>query len=139
MLPFFQNELGYSLPMRLLGQFVTKGLPQPWRILGKIFTRLIWEGLHYSRIHPTAVIPYPRFTKIIIDHFITKNHDIPKRLHEHYYRVANDEIVKSIFNSRKNKEGEGMRIPEWMLTKEMELTRHCQLYASVFWVEVPMT
>ncbi|GJW96296.1 hypothetical protein Tco_0178104 [Tanacetum coccineum] len=29
MLPFFRNELGFSLPMRLPTHFVTKGLPQP--------------------------------------------------------------------------------------------------------------
>ncbi|GJU60978.1 retrovirus-related pol polyprotein from transposon TNT 1-94 [Tanacetum coccineum] len=58
--------------------------------------------------------------------------NIPKRLYEHYHRVANDEIVKSIFNSGKNKEGEGMKIPEWMLTEEIKLTRHYQLYASAF-------
>ncbi|GJX40432.1 hypothetical protein Tco_0255422 [Tanacetum coccineum] len=144
MLPLFRNELGFSLPMCLPTHFMTKGLPQPWKTLGKIFARclttrvtginqppfqimqmlycfinnvyvdyaaLLWEGLHYSLMHPTAVIPYPRLMKIIVDHFMTKNPDIPKRLHEHYYRVANEEIVKSIFNSGKNKEREGMRIP----------------------------
>ncbi|GJS03043.1 hypothetical protein Tco_0319551 [Tanacetum coccineum] len=172
MLSFFRNELGYSLPMHLPIQFVTKALPQPWQTLRKIFARclttrvtgidqlpfqimqmlywfinnvhvdyaaLIWEGLHYSLMHPTTVIPYPKFTKIIVDHFMTKNSDIPKRLHKHYHRVTNDEIVKSIFNSRKNKEILGMRIPEWMLTEEMKLTRHYQLNVSVFGVDIPTT
>ncbi|GKD94791.1 hypothetical protein Tco_1374628, partial [Tanacetum coccineum] len=68
-------------------------------------------------MHLTAVIPYLRSTKIIVDRFITENPNIPKRLHEHYHRVANDEIIKSIFNSGKNKER----------------------YISVFEVDVPMT
>ncbi|GKD63802.1 hypothetical protein Tco_1305910, partial [Tanacetum coccineum] len=38
-----------------------------------------------------------------------------------------------------NKEGEGMRIPEWMLREEMKLTRHYQLYISVFRVDALMT
>ncbi|GJW33997.1 putative reverse transcriptase domain-containing protein [Tanacetum coccineum] len=145
MLPFFRNELGFSLLMHHPGQFVTKGLPQPWQTLEKIFSRclttretrldqppfqimqmiyyfinnvhvdyatLIWEGLHYSLMHPTTIIPCPRFTKIIVGHFMTKNPNIPKRLHERYHRVLNDEIVKSIFNSRKNKEGEGSQTIE---------------------------
>ncbi|GKC33792.1 hypothetical protein Tco_1046176 [Tanacetum coccineum] len=33
-----------------------------------------------------------------------ENPDIPNKLHEHYHRVENDEIVKSIFNYGKNKE-----------------------------------
>nr|GEU47675.1 hypothetical protein [Tanacetum cinerariifolium] len=85
------------------------------------------EGLHYSLIHLTAIIPYLRFTRIIVDYITTKNPDVPKRLHEHYHRVANDHIVKSIFNSEKNKEHVGIRIPEWMLMKEMKLTKYYQL------------
>ncbi|GJV92527.1 hypothetical protein Tco_1540340 [Tanacetum coccineum] len=39
----------------------------------------------------------------------------------------NDDLVKNIFNSGKNKEGEWLLIPEWMLTEEMMLTDHCQI------------
>nr|GEU87386.1 hypothetical protein [Tanacetum cinerariifolium] len=42
--------------------------------------------------------------KIIIDHYMTENPDIPRRLHKYYRIVENDEVVKLIFNSRKNKE-----------------------------------
>ncbi|GJW96297.1 hypothetical protein Tco_0178105 [Tanacetum coccineum] len=70
---------------------------------------------------------------------MTENPDIPKRLHENYYRVTNDEIVKLIFKSWKNKEDKIMWIPDWMLTKEMKLIRHYQLYVFVFGVDVPMT
>nr|GEU77354.1 hypothetical protein [Tanacetum cinerariifolium] len=134
---------------RFLNTRVTGHDQPPFQIMQVIYcfiknihvdsVELLWEGLHYSLMHPTKLIPYPRFTKIIIDHFMTENPDIPRRLHEHYHRVAIDEIVKSIFNSGKNKEGKRMRIPDWMLTEEMELTRHYQLYASVFGVDVPTT
>ncbi|GKB28151.1 hypothetical protein Tco_0867552 [Tanacetum coccineum] len=30
------------------------------------YAELLWEGLYYSLHHPTSLIPYPRFTKIII-------------------------------------------------------------------------
>nr|GFC16201.1 hypothetical protein [Tanacetum cinerariifolium] len=108
---FFKNELGFFLPMRL----------------------------HYLLMHLTKFISYPRFTKVIVDHFMVANLEIPKRLHEHCHRYANDEIVKSIFNSGKNKEGDGMQILYWMLTEEMKLTRHYQMYVSVFGVDVPTT
>nr|GEW68444.1 hypothetical protein [Tanacetum cinerariifolium]GFA10049.1 hypothetical protein [Tanacetum cinerariifolium] len=67
---------------------------------------------------------------------MTTNPEIPKRLHVHYHKVANDEIVKLIFNYGKNKEGKGMQIPEWMVTEEMKQT---QMYVSVFGVDVPTT
>ncbi|GJR78442.1 hypothetical protein Tco_0149227 [Tanacetum coccineum] len=70
---------------------------------------------------------------------MTENHDIPRRLHEHYHKVENDKVVKSIFNSGKNKEGKGMLIPEWMLTEEMKQTAHYQMYTIVFRVDVPTT
>nr|GEX42158.1 hypothetical protein [Tanacetum cinerariifolium]GEX95155.1 hypothetical protein [Tanacetum cinerariifolium] len=71
-------------------------------------------------------------------HFVTKRITSTVTL-QHYHRVENDEIVKSIFNSRKNKEGGGMQIPDWMLTKDMKLTIHYQLYLFVFRVDVPTT
>ncbi|GJZ43264.1 hypothetical protein Tco_0590519 [Tanacetum coccineum] len=42
-------------------------------------------------------------------------------------------------NLGKNKDRIGMQIPEWMLREEMKLTRHYQVYASVFRVDVPTT
>ncbi|GKC35536.1 retrovirus-related pol polyprotein from transposon TNT 1-94 [Tanacetum coccineum] len=71
------------------------------------YVELLLEGLHYLLMHPTRLIPYPRFIKIIVDHFMSENPDIPKRLHKHYHRVANDEIVKSILtleSTRKDRE-----------------------------------
>ncbi|GJZ69198.1 hypothetical protein Tco_0632748 [Tanacetum coccineum] len=89
-------------------------------------------------MHPTTLIPYPRFTKIIIDHILTEHLDIPKRLNEPYYRVENDEVVKSIFNSGKRK-GLGMRIPKWLLTEEIKQTKHYKVYVGELNIEVPMT
>ncbi|GKF08333.1 hypothetical protein Tco_0042557, partial [Tanacetum coccineum] len=114
MLPFFQDDLGFSITMRVSLHFVSNGLPQPWQTLVKIFAdyaELLWEVLYYSYLHPTGLIPYPRFTKIIVDHHMTAHPDIPRRLHEKYHKVENVVVVKSIFNSGKNKEGEGMKIP----------------------------
>ncbi|GKA53842.1 retrovirus-related pol polyprotein from transposon TNT 1-94 [Tanacetum coccineum] len=54
------------------------------------YAALIWEGLHYSLMHPTVVIPYPRFAKIFIDHILTMKLDIPKRTNEPYHKVEND-------------------------------------------------
>nr|GEU48622.1 hypothetical protein [Tanacetum cinerariifolium] len=79
------------------------------------------------------------FTKIIIDHYINAHLDISRRVHDNYHRVKNDDIVKHIFNSRKNKEGTRMKIPEWMITEEIKLTAHYQMNAVIFWVDVPMT
>ncbi|GJV51829.1 hypothetical protein Tco_1447570 [Tanacetum coccineum] len=128
MLPFFQTDLGFSLLVRLPSHFVSKGLPQPWQKLVKIFARclttrvtghdqspfqimhilycfinnihadyveLLWKRIHYSYLHPTSLIPYPRFTKIIVDHYMTENPDISRRLHEHYVHTTQSQPIES--------------------------------------------
>ncbi|GJR74006.1 retrovirus-related pol polyprotein from transposon TNT 1-94 [Tanacetum coccineum] len=34
------------------------------------YAELLWEELYYSLYHPTSSIPYPRFTKIIVSHYM---------------------------------------------------------------------
>ncbi|GJT84130.1 hypothetical protein Tco_1058472 [Tanacetum coccineum] len=55
-------------------------------------------------------IPYPRFTKIIVSHYMTIFPDISRR-----------------------------DIPAWMITDEMKLTEHYRMYAEVFGIDVPLT
>nr|GEV48917.1 hypothetical protein [Tanacetum cinerariifolium] len=61
------------------------------------------RGLHYSLKHPSTLIPYPRFTKLIISHYMTAYHEISRRVRDKYHHLEHDEMVKSIFNSEKNK------------------------------------
>ncbi|GJX10674.1 hypothetical protein Tco_0200533 [Tanacetum coccineum] len=86
----------------------------------------------------TKSIPYPSFTKIIIDHILTEHPDIPKRFNEPYHRAKNDEVVKSILNYGKRK-GLGMRILKWLLTEEIKQTKHYKVYVGELNIEVPMT
>ncbi|GJU61800.1 hypothetical protein Tco_1243635 [Tanacetum coccineum] len=58
---------------------------------------------------------------------MTEHPDILRRVHDDYHRFKNDDLVKNIFNSRKNKDGAGMKIPDWMLTEEMKLTDHYKM------------
>ncbi|GKG30148.1 hypothetical protein Tco_0420046, partial [Tanacetum coccineum] len=88
------------------------------------YADLLWEGFHYSLEHPTTLIPYPRFTKLIVSHYMTAFPEISRRAHDKYHNLEDDEMVKSIFNSGKNKAGVGMKIPSWMITDEMKLTEN---------------
>ncbi|GJT41814.1 hypothetical protein Tco_0941679 [Tanacetum coccineum] len=67
------------------------------------YANLLWEGLHYSLEHPSTPIPYPRFIKIIVSHYMTAFPEISRRVRDKYYNIEDDEMVKSIFNLRKNK------------------------------------
>ncbi|GJW93779.1 hypothetical protein Tco_0173451 [Tanacetum coccineum] len=70
--------------------------------------RWIKEGLHYALEHPSTLIPYPRFIKLIVGHYITAYPKISRSVHDKYHNLEHDEMVKSIFNSGKNKAGVGM-------------------------------
>ncbi|GJZ24441.1 hypothetical protein Tco_0561900 [Tanacetum coccineum] len=172
MVPFYINNLGFTLELRSLSNFKTTGLVQPWQTLCKMFSRclttrvtgydqphlqimqmlycfvnnihvdyadLLWEGFHYSLERPTTLIPYPRFTKLIVSHYMTALLKISRRARDKYHNLEDDEMVKSIFNSGKNKAGVGMKIPSWMITDEMKLTENYRMYVAVFGVDVPMT
>nr|GEX01376.1 hypothetical protein [Tanacetum cinerariifolium] len=96
------------------------------------YADLLQEGLHYSLEHPSTLISYTRFTKIIISHYMTAYPKISRRVRDKYHNLEHDEMVKSIFYSGKNKAEVGMKIPSWMITIKIKLTDNNQMYAVVF-------
>ncbi|GJT48698.1 retrovirus-related pol polyprotein from transposon TNT 1-94 [Tanacetum coccineum] len=172
MVPFYKQQLGFTMELKTSSSFKTTGLLQPWQTLCKIFSKclttrvtgwdqpplqimqmmycfvnnihvdyaeLLWEGLYYSLHHPTSSIPYPRFTKIIISHYMTCFPDISRRARDMYHNLQDDDIMKNIFNSGRHKDKVGMQIPDWMITEEMKHTEHYRMYAEVFGLDVPLT
>ncbi|GJY27162.1 hypothetical protein Tco_0401888 [Tanacetum coccineum] len=103
------------------------------------YAELLWEGIYYSLHHPTSSIPYPRFTKIIVSHYMTIFPEISRRARDMYHNLQDDDIMKNIFNSGRHKDKVGMQIPDWMITEEMKHTEHYRMYAEVFGLDVPLT
>ncbi|GJZ25477.1 hypothetical protein Tco_0569730 [Tanacetum coccineum] len=103
------------------------------------YAELLWEGLYYSLHHPTSSIPYPRFTKIIVSHYMTIFPEISRRARDMYHNLQDDDIMKNIFNSVRHKDKFGMQIPDWMITEEMKHTKHYRMYVEVFGLDVPLT
>ncbi|GJY10110.1 hypothetical protein Tco_0378295 [Tanacetum coccineum] len=103
------------------------------------YAELLWEGLYYSLHHPTSSIPYPRFTKIIVSHYMTIFPNISRRARDKYHNLQDDDIMTNIFNSGKHKDKVRMQILAWMITEEMKHTKHYRMYAEVFGIDVPLT
>ncbi|GJR67022.1 hypothetical protein Tco_0013087, partial [Tanacetum coccineum] len=170
MVPFYKQQLGFTIELKTSSSFKTTGLLQPCQTLCKIFSKclttrvtgwaplqimqmmycfvnnihvdyaeLLWEGIYYSLHHPTSSIPYPRFTKIIISHYMTSFPEISRRARDMYHNLQDDDIMKNIFNSGRHKDKVGMQIPDWMITEEMKHTEHYRMYAEVFGLDVPLT
>ncbi|GJW49086.1 retrovirus-related pol polyprotein from transposon TNT 1-94 [Tanacetum coccineum] len=97
------------------------------------------EGLYYSLHHPTSSIPYRRFTKIIISHYMTIFPNISRHARDMYHNLQDDDIMKNIFNLGRHKNKAGMQIPVWMITDEIKHTEHYRMYAEVFGIDVPLT
>nr|GEX12770.1 hypothetical protein [Tanacetum cinerariifolium] len=89
---------------------------------------LLWEGIHYSLLHLTSLIPYPRFTKIIIGHYMTNFPEISRLARDKYHNLKDDDLMKNIFNSGRDKDKVGMKIPDWMISEEMKQTKHYPMY-----------
>ncbi|GJT19990.1 hypothetical protein Tco_0878696 [Tanacetum coccineum] len=102
------------------------------------YAELMWEGIYYSLHHPATSIPYPRFTKIIISHYMTIFPDISRRARDAYHNLQDDDIMKNIFNSGRTKNKVGMRIPAWMITGEMKLTEHYKMQSARLTPPVPV-
>nr|GEV44724.1 hypothetical protein [Tanacetum cinerariifolium] len=102
------------------------------------YAELLWEGIRYYLLHSTSLIPYPRFTKIIIGHYMTNFPEISRRARDKYHNLNDDDLMKNIFNSGKYKDNVGMKIPDWMITKMMKKTGHYRVYAEVFGIDVPL-
>ncbi|GJS36015.1 retrovirus-related pol polyprotein from transposon TNT 1-94 [Tanacetum coccineum] len=100
MVPFYKNELGFTMELKTSSSFKTTGLLQPWQTLCKKFskclTHLLWEGLHYSLHHPTSSIPYPRFTKIIISHYMTNFPEISRRVRDRLDDLRRNEAHRAL-------------------------------------------
>ncbi|GJX64007.1 hypothetical protein Tco_0298350 [Tanacetum coccineum] len=94
------------------------------------YAELLWEGLYYSLHHPTSSIPYPRFTKIIVSHYMTILPDISRCVRDMYHNLQDDDIMKNFFNSGRHKNKVGMQIPAWMITEEMKHTKHYRMTTS---------
>ncbi|GKA54584.1 hypothetical protein Tco_0753533, partial [Tanacetum coccineum] len=103
------------------------------------YVELLWEGFHYSLQNPTTMIPYPKFTKLIMSHYMTAFPEILRRVRDRYHNLEDDVMIKSIFNLGKSKNVVRIKIPDWMMTDETKLTDNYQLYAEVFGVDVPTT
>nr|GEX57816.1 hypothetical protein [Tanacetum cinerariifolium] len=119
MIIFYKNYLGFTMELKTPSSFKT-------------------TGIHYSLLHSTSLIPYPRFTNIISGHYKTNFPEISRRARDKYHNLKDDDLMKNIFNSRRYKDKVGIKIPDWMISEEMKQTKHYQMYSEVFGIDVPL-
>ncbi|GJZ86527.1 hypothetical protein Tco_0658137 [Tanacetum coccineum] len=87
MVPFYIKNLGFTLELRSPSNFKTTGLIMQmlYCFVNNVhvdYADLLWEGLHYSLEHPSTLIPYLKFTNIIVSHYMTAYPDSQRRVHD---------------------------------------------------------
>ncbi|GJU51454.1 hypothetical protein Tco_1221009 [Tanacetum coccineum] len=94
MVPFFLNDLGLTLELRSPSNFKTTNVYCFINNMHVDYANLLWEGLPYLLEHPSTLLPYPRFSKLIISHYMTAYPEISRRVRDKYHNLEHDEMVK---------------------------------------------
>nr|GFA66790.1 hypothetical protein [Tanacetum cinerariifolium] len=102
----FIQELGYSGKCDILSAIHTDQMHQPWRTFAAIINRCIsrktkrLDKLRESRAQILEIssarkehMPYPRFTKVIINHFISKDKTISIRNMINLHTIRDDLLL----------------------------------------------
>nr|GEU50115.1 hypothetical protein [Tanacetum cinerariifolium] len=97
----FIKELGYLRNIKSLSDVKVKILPQPWRtfrtIINKCLSDLVYQ-IENKVLRKNKDKYYPRFTKVIINHFMSQDQSIPRRNKESkayktYYGLATGKVT----------------------------------------------
>ncbi|GKB94428.1 hypothetical protein Tco_0980565, partial [Tanacetum coccineum] len=108
MVPFYKQVFGFTMELKTVSNVKISGLLQPWQTLCKIFSK-VNVGRHLLFASSSC-------------HF-----DPIPTIYEDHHQPLYDYLMKNIFNSGRNKNKVGMRIPEWMITDKMKLTKHYKM------------
>ncbi|GKA80562.1 hypothetical protein Tco_0787254, partial [Tanacetum coccineum] len=91
------------------------------------YPSLIWEDIAYQIDHRREKksrrenMPYPRFTKVIIDYFLSKHKSLKKLKFQHLHTIKDDGVVSRLKFVRMGEDVQqyGLAIPATMLNNEI--------------------
>nr|GFA78586.1 hypothetical protein [Tanacetum cinerariifolium] len=123
----FLRFLGHSAQIKTL----TDGLYHKRNI---DYAFLIWEDFVYQVEHKNQKksneIYYPRFTKVIIHHFMTKKPSIPRRNKVNWHYIRDDILFSTIkvVSRHQNTQQYGMILPIELTTEDIRNTKAYKEY-----------
>ncbi|GJU86544.1 hypothetical protein Tco_1294090 [Tanacetum coccineum] len=122
----FIHELGHSGEIRYITDVVVDHLHQPWRTFKNLdFVALIWGDLAYQINNIDSKkqdkMFYPRFTKIIIHHFLTKDKSISWRNKMFMHTARDDSVLGTIrfVSKHENTQVYGAIVPKAMTNQSL--------------------
>nr|GEX89322.1 putative ribonuclease H-like domain-containing protein [Tanacetum cinerariifolium] len=81
------------------------------------YAELLWEGIYYSLLHSTSLILYPRFTKIIICHYMTNFPEISRRVQDKTPSAPRSPTPKVDESDSTRSTVIHLRLPQWKSTR----------------------
>ncbi|GKC03654.1 hypothetical protein Tco_0995264 [Tanacetum coccineum] len=109
------------------------------------YPELIWEDLAYQINHIKEKrsrrdnMPYPQFTKIIINHFLKQHKSLTNLNHKHYHSIKDDGIVRRLKFVRIGEDYQeyGLPIPDVMLTDAIKCSESYQMFIKYSTGQIP--
>nr|GEZ67160.1 uncharacterized mitochondrial protein AtMg00810-like [Tanacetum cinerariifolium] len=133
--------LGHSAQIKTLTDVNVNKLFQPWRSFAAVINKrnvdyafLIWEDFVYQVEHKNQKksneMHYPRFTKVIIHHFMTKKPSIPRRNKVNWHYVRDDILFSTIkvVSRHQNTQQYGAILPIELPTEDIRNTKAYKEY-----------
>ncbi|GKD74135.1 hypothetical protein Tco_1332417 [Tanacetum coccineum] len=102
----FMRELGYPGTIKLLSDVKVEMLPQPWRTFATIINKclsgkvtgintLLYQ-IENKESRKNKYLYYPRFTKVIINHFMSQDQSIPRSNKVNWHMAKDDPILTTM-------------------------------------------
>ncbi|GJV64698.1 hypothetical protein Tco_1475526 [Tanacetum coccineum] len=109
------------------------------------YSELIWEDFAFQIDHMMENqrrrenMPYPRFTKIIINHFLSQNKSIANLKHLHTHTIKDDGVVSRLkfFRIGEDFQEYGLPIPETMMIEKIKQSESYQMFIKYSTVLIP--
>ncbi|GKA08987.1 hypothetical protein Tco_0688318 [Tanacetum coccineum] len=132
----FMRELGYSETIKLFSDVKVDLLPQPWRtfstIINKCLSDLVYQ-IENKEFRKNKYLYYPRFTKVIINHFMSQDQSIPRR-NKVDWHMANDDSILTTMRFIPQHEvvlKYGAILPDYLTTQAMKESEAYKTYHAL--------
>nr|GEY62209.1 hypothetical protein [Tanacetum cinerariifolium] len=144
----FLIDLGYKGPLNRHTNMFVDHMHQSWRTLAAIINKCLsgkTANLTYQIDHMKEKrskrenMPYPRFTKIIINHFLKQHKSLTNLNNKHYHAIKDDGIVSRLKFVRIGKDYQKYRllIPDVMLTDVIKHSESYQMFIKYLTYQIP--
>ncbi|GJX28222.1 hypothetical protein Tco_0236301 [Tanacetum coccineum] len=108
------------------------------------YPELIWRDLDFQIDHKKErnsrreTMPFPRFTKVIINHFLLQHKSLTNLKFQHNHTIKDDGIVSRLmfFKIREDYQEFGLPIPDMMLNDAIKRSESYQIFLKYSTVDV---